>query len=220
MIDTRTVLLRRPLATVFGGSRAQVLEALLDLDGGLSVREVARLTNLSATTASSALQALHSVGLVTRRSAGQSAFYRIAPEHVLVTPLRSVSAHAREVDDLVAREVKRAFGRILALWLYGSRATGRERPDSDADLLAVFRRPGDAERAAADAPWLEDRLGALLGYGVSLTCTTTPEADEWRTPFWSSVLREGASLAGPEPRDVHDLGTSVAATRHPWKVAR
>jgi DNA-binding transcriptional ArsR family regulator len=197
-----------------------VLEALLDLEGGLSVREVARLTRLSATTASSALRALHSVGLVTRRSLGQNVHYTIAPEHVLVAPLQDVSSLAREVDALVAGEVKQVFGHAIALWLYGSRATGNERADSDADLIAVFPGPGDAERAAADAPPLEDRLAGLLGYGVSLTCAAVPAPDDWQTPFWVNVLREGVSLAGPEPHDVHDLGTDLAAQRYPWTVAR
>lgn len=213
------MLLRRPLTTVFGGSRAQVLEALLDLEGGLSVREVARLTNLSATTTSSALQALHMVGLVSRLTLGQTHLYRIAPEHVLVAPLRSVSGRAREVDALVAREVKQSFGQAIALWLYGSRATGSERPDSDADLLAVFRRSSDAGRATAEAPPLADRLTSLLGYGVSLTCAKAPAADDWRTSFWRNVLREGVSLAGPEPQHVRNLGTFRAASRYPWDVA-
>ena len=46
------------------------------------------------------------------------------------------------VETAVAQAVvgyKRVFGRRLAqVWLFGSRATGTHRPDSDVDLLAVL----------------------------------------------------------------------------------
>lgn len=183
------------------------------------MREVARLTGLSVTTSSSALQGLHSVGLLTREAVGQNLLYRISPEHVLVAPLRTLSSRARDVDDIVAGEVKRTFPRAEALWLYGSRAGGREGPDSDADLLILFGSAADAARAAGNASLLEERLDALLGFDVSLTCAATPRTGDWSTPFWSNVLREGASLAGPEPRDVHDLGLSGAIGRHRWPTA-
>lgn len=211
------MLLRQPLTTVFGGSRARVLDALLDLQGGLSVREMARLTGLSATTASSALQALYDIGLVSRRAVGQNLVYEVSPEHVLIAPLRAVSSRVHDVDDLVAREVKRSLGRAMALWLYGSRATGNERPSSDADLVAVFRTTADAGRAAPHAPPLQERLAALLGYPVSLTCTAVPTPDQWRSPFWENVLSDGAALAGPTPLEVHDHGGDASKIA-PWQA--
>lgn len=210
------MLLRQPLTTVFGGSRARVLEALIDLEGSLSVREVARLTGMSTTTASTALAGLHRIGLVTRQNLGQSQHYRIEPAHALVSPLRAVAERARAVDSVVAKIVKTELPEAAALWLYGSRAVAREWPGSDGDLLAVFGRPGDAEAASAQAPRVSTRLGQLVGYTISLVCLPVPTPQEWRAPFWRNVLRDGVALAGPGPTELAQRGPAGARDQHPW----
>jgi predicted nucleotidyltransferase len=210
--------MRSPLSTVFGGSRARVLEALLELETGLSVREVARLTGLSATTASTALSSLAEIGMLSRQVLGQSLRYQINLRHAFVGPLRGLAARARDMDDVVAGEVNQALPEAVALWVYGSRAVGTERPDSDTDLLAIFLRRQDAEDAAAQAARIAERLRDVLGSEVSLICLEAPTAEEWLDPFWRNVLRTGVSLDGPEPTHVRELGAMKAAEMVPSRV--
>jgi uncharacterized protein len=65
--------------------------------------------------------------------------------------------------DLAAERLDRRFG-LAALWLFGSRASGAVREDSDLDLAALFRRsPSPLELLEAQAD-----LGAELGVELDL----------------------------------------------------
>jgi predicted nucleotidyltransferase len=65
--------------------------------------------------------------------------------------------------DLAAERLDRRFG-LAALWLFGSRASGAAREDSDLDLAALFRRsPSPLELLEAQA-----ELGAELGVELDL----------------------------------------------------
>ena len=55
-------------------------------------------------------------------------------------------------------ELQRRFG-VLRLALFGSRARGQCRPDSDADLLVAFDGPADSARYFGVQFYLEDLLG-------------------------------------------------------------
>jgi len=60
--------------------------------------------------------------------------------------------------DLAAEHLDRCFG-LDALWLFGSRAGGAARVDSDVDLAGLFRRtPSQLELFAAQAE-LAEKLG-------------------------------------------------------------
>lgn len=80
--------------------------------------------------------------------------------------------------------------------LYGSRARGDARPDSDWDLLILLDGPVDERRADA----VRDRLFDLgLELGAVLTAIvrsrTEWESPRWRSmPFHVSVSRDGVEV--------------------------
>jgi predicted nucleotidyltransferase len=207
------VILSHPLLRVFGGTRASILEHLLETSGSLSVRQAARLTGVAATTASLALQALDEVGLVDREDVGTSQLYRIVESHALVASLREVLAAARQVDDLVVRAIRREIDGVVAVWLYGSPARGDNRLDSDADLLVLVNGPTASAAAPVDVTELTDELRQRLGMSVSLIVLPLPGAKEAHQTFWRNVLRDAITLDGPGPHDLLVVPATRKSTR-------
>ena len=105
-------------------------------------------------------------------------------------PDRASLAVAREAAAALAR----GFGeRLRGVWLYGSRARGDHRPDSDLDLLVVLDKVG-AWRAEHDAAG--DEIAALsLEGGLVITRVFASEAD-WESRS-TPLLRAAADDAIP-----------------------
>jgi predicted nucleotidyltransferase len=81
-----------------------------------------------------------------------------------------------------------------AIWLFGSRARGDARPDSDFDLLVVARPGGDL---ASDDFERVDRAINGLGIGCDLVPSSVEDFEsgaELRTSFVARVLAEGRSV--------------------------
>src|SRR6266852_9775679 len=86
-----------------------------------------------------------------------------------------------------------ANGNVRELWLFGSRATGRSRPDSDVDIaIALMPATDNTDWAlgnyfALHADW-KQQLEAIVGRHVSL------EAIVPDTPEDAAVRRSGSLL--------------------------
>ena len=81
------------------------------------------------------------------------------------------------------------------LWLYGSRARGDNRPDSDWDLLVLLNRPQqeDADFATISYPLME--LGFDLGQYFSVHTYTQQEWEKMSfLPFYKNVERDKIQL--------------------------
>lgn len=89
-----------------------------------------------------------------------------------------------DVDAL--RAALEAEPAILAAWLFGSRARGTARPDSDVDVAVLF---GDLVRRAEAAWDLEARLSIGLRLPVQVVAVDAAPADLVRR-----VLRDGVRL--------------------------
>ena len=86
--------------------------------------------------------------------------------------------------------------KIRAVYLFGSRARGTERPDSDYDLLLVVRE--DFSLAEKDSLY-DQVIDILLETGrlISLKIFKQKEFQRLRdlnTPFLSRVLKEGVKV--------------------------
>jgi uncharacterized protein len=91
---------------------------------------------------------------------------------------RGAARHAAAIDLLpIAPLVERIVARLKPeeIWLFGSRAEGRARPDSDYDLLAVL--PDDAPESALDLmkAW---ELTCGLGIPADLVPCTRSDFEE------------------------------------------
>ncbi len=117
-----------------------------------------------------------------------------SPDQRPVGPFKSAQA---ALDFLAGRIVFAAHPQ--AIWLFGSRARGSGRPDSDFDLMAVF--PDD------DSVDLDTRRGqmaeAVIGAGVGVDITACRASD-------FTCFRDAA---GSLIRTVHEEGHEIYVSR-------
>ena len=109
-------------------------------------------------------------------------------------------AAALEVVRRVRREVRAELWRVL---LFGSRARRQARPDSDVDLLLIFRElPPDREPQAGEAEEIANEVAADSGVPVTVWSVSLPDLERGRrTPMLVDSLDDGVPLwpAGSAP---------------------
>jgi hypothetical protein len=98
----------------------------------------------------------------------------------------------RRVRAEVPAELARAF-------VFGSKARGEARPDSDVDVLLVFRRlPPDREPQAAMAEALAERVAAYTAVPVTVWSVSLVDLERGnRTPMLVDALDDGIPLWPP-----------------------
>src|SRR3954468_16852360 len=102
---------------------------------------------------------------------------------------------ARSADEIIAEMIRRIVERFdpLQIILFGSRARGDHRPDSDVDLLVVFPQIENTRTQAVAI------MSALRGMGMAKdVVVTTPDEIKRRGKLIGTVLepalREGRIL--------------------------
>jgi predicted nucleotidyltransferase len=112
--------------------------------------------------------------------------------------LRAVMATIERVRREVPAPLRHAI-------LFGSRARGSARPDSDVDLLLVFRRlPPDREPQATRAERVAAEVAAASGVPVGVWSVSLPDfAEGVRTPMLVDAIEDGVRIwsAAGEPPD-------------------
>jgi predicted nucleotidyltransferase len=127
--------------------KAQVLrELLLHPERDLYLREVAARARVSLSTAQHELARLTAAGILVRTPRGRQVFYRANTASPLYPELRSLLLKTVGLVD-VLREALGAGPGLRLAFVYGSFASGQDRPGSDVDLLVV----GDVRPRALSA---------------------------------------------------------------------
>lgn len=94
------------------------------------------------------------------------------------------------VDRFVADLHKQLGDRLVAVWLYGSRARGEEPgPDSDIDLIVVSREAEADRKVALDLSWDAAVAAGISPFSVSVQ-TFDPEWIEDRRQIKSFYIQE------------------------------
>ncbi|MCX6094193.1 MAG: nucleotidyltransferase domain-containing protein [Candidatus Bipolaricaulota bacterium] len=123
---------------LFPESRAAILAAVDTAgDEGLHLREVARRTNLNSKTVMRELHALRDAGVLVSRDVGRQVIYRLNPHCPIAEELRSIIRKTVGLAGVLQTALKPVGDRIEQAYVYGSFARGKERADSDVDLMVV-----------------------------------------------------------------------------------
>ena len=130
--------MERIAATLFGKTRRELLARLyLEPQREYRLRELARLSAISAGSVQQELKQLVAADLVERREAGTQVSYRANTASPVFAELRSLVEKTSGIEGLLRRALKPAARRIRFALVYGSIARGTNRARSDLDLLVV-----------------------------------------------------------------------------------
>lgn len=195
------------LADVFETpSRAPVLRAIALARRPMSVRAIARASNISHTAAGATLRDLESMGLATSATVGLAIVYELRRSNAYV---RHMVLPAIEAEHAIVAELHADLVRLFAedsesLILLGSYATGEQHGTSDIDLFALVRDERRKQQLEERARGHLDYIETTYGSPLSLLVYTRTEAREYlpagKAPFRIELESTGIIL--------HGLGTS------------
>lgn len=133
-----TYQLSDPATLLFGDYRRKVLGLLLLHPGEhFHLREIARMTHTQPGTVRRELSLLARAGVIERDAQGNQIRFRANESYPIYEELRSILKKTSGVADQLRTALAPLSDAIDIAFVYGSVASGQERPTSDIDLLIV-----------------------------------------------------------------------------------
>lgn len=127
-----------PATLFFGDYRRKVLGLLLLHPGEhFHLREIARMTRTQPGTVRRELSLLANAGVIERDTQGNQVRFRANESYPIYEELRSILKKTSGVADQLRTALAPLSDAIDVAFVYGSVASGQERPTSDIDLLIV-----------------------------------------------------------------------------------
>ena len=127
-----------PATFLFGSYRRKVLSLLLLHPGvHFHLREIARATHTQPGTVRRELSLLAEAGVIEREVLGNQVRFRANESYPIYEELRSILKNTTGVADQLRAALAPLTGSIVAAFIYGSVASGQERPNSDIDLMII-----------------------------------------------------------------------------------
>jgi predicted nucleotidyltransferase len=131
--------------------KAEVFRLLFGVDTReLHVREIARRAQLTDSTVRQELKRLAALHLVAERRDGNRAYYRADTRSPLYADIRNIVLKTSGLVDVLRKSLEKR-SEIRLAFVFGSVASGVEKPGSDIDLMVV----GSASLRSLSS-WLAD----------------------------------------------------------------
>ncbi len=100
-------------------------------------RSLAEKTGHSLAQVQYALERIEEAGLVSKKKSGNRLYYRAEKSHPAFEDLKRAFLKTVALGDVIREALKPLEKKIQFAFVYGSIATGQDRPDSDLDLLLI-----------------------------------------------------------------------------------
>lgn len=100
-------------------------------------RSLAEKTGHSLAQVQYALERIEEAGFVSKKKSGNRVYYRAERSHPAFEDLRRAFLKTVALGDVMREALKPLAERIQFAFVYGSIATGQDRPDSDLDLFVL-----------------------------------------------------------------------------------
>ena len=127
-----------PATFFFGSYRRKVLGLLLLHPGAhFHLREIARATHTQPGTVRRELSLLTRAGVIERNVQGNQVRFHANESYPIYEELRSILKKTTGVADQLRAALAPLADSIVAAFIYGSIASGQERPNSDIDLMII-----------------------------------------------------------------------------------
>jgi predicted nucleotidyltransferase len=110
---------------------------LLHADKHYHVREIARLTDTVAGTLHKELSRLADAGLLLKETVGNQVLYGANRDCPIFEELASIFRKTSGITDVLAGALASFSEKIVAAFVFGSMASGKEAAGSDVDLLVI-----------------------------------------------------------------------------------
>lgn len=144
--------------TLFGKTRRALLSRLfLEPERQFRLRELSRLTGISAGSVQHELKQLLQADLVTRAEDGDLVTYRANKSSPVYDELRGIVEKTSGIDAMIRDALRKVRKKIRLAFIYGSIAKGANRSRSDVDLLVVGTLEFEALVALLQP--VEERIG-------------------------------------------------------------
>jgi predicted nucleotidyltransferase len=173
-------------STLFGKSRLAILCLLfLNVDQRFYLRQIVNTTRLGMGAVQRELRLLSNAGLILREREGRHVYFRANRECPIFEDLRSILVKTAGLADVLRDRLAPMADRCRVAFIYGSFAEGRDKADSDVDVMVV----GDVTFAAVSDALADLQTG--LRREVNPTVYGVSEFKEKSsTPFIASIIRK------------------------------
>jgi len=132
------VTAKNPIDFMFSPYRRRLLaNLLLRPDEQIHVRELARMTGISAGSLHRELKAMAESGLLTREQSGNQVYYQADKACVIYEELASIFRKTAGMADLLREALGEYAGKIQLAFVFGSMASGTQNSNSDIDLCVL-----------------------------------------------------------------------------------
>lgn len=168
---------------------------------GMSGRALALLAETSPFKINQVLRYLVSQGVLTQKAVGRANIYQLNPHHIFVT---DVAQKLLEFEDgIFSRMGKRIMQTLkpkpIAILLYGSIARGEETPQSDIDLMIVYKDGIEAGKIPATGDIVLELLNRIYGNPASIRRAFVSDIQQpirEHQELIRNIIKEGKSIAG------------------------
>jgi len=191
-----------PLDDILGNrTQIKLLRLLSRTRSAHTGRELARLIGQSHNTVRYALEELELNGLVVKQQAGRSNLYSLDEDNIVY---KQILSPAFKLEEGLFAEVAKIFSDklgedLVAVILFGSVAKGEEDPNSDIDLVLVFKDEvslEDKEDEIADASLQVTKSFGNQVSTISLGSTEFERKKKSRRGLWREIAKTGINI-GP-----------------------
>ena len=129
---------KQPIEFMFSPYRRQLLaRLLLRPDEQFHVRELARMTGISAGSLHRELRAMSESGLLLREKIGQQVFYRADTHCTIYEELAAIFRKTLGLASLLHNALSAIAGKIQVAFVFGSMASGNQTAGSDLDVCVL-----------------------------------------------------------------------------------
>ncbi|GBE04927.1 nucleotidyltransferase domain protein [bacterium BMS3Abin10] len=157
-------------------------------------RELADYIKRCQSPVNYAIKDLVSSNILWMKVIGRANVYTLNPESYFVKNCLLVFEAEKGILANLIRLIKKDLKNTLSVILYGSLVNGKEKPESDIDLLIVCRNKKATEKKIIS---LQDKVSKVFGNAIVPHILTEDELNRKKNkPFIKNALKKGIRVMG------------------------